>query len=147
MVDLAGQSWASVCACSVRAPVRPCVARFHCHVFSIPLPGSERQKRTGAAGERLEEAKSINLSLSALGNVIKALINPKAKHIPFRDSKLTRLLQDSLGGNTKTCMVPEVGERGEGQEMWPLRVCVHAPLLFFHLRAGCRARPGSAVVR
>ena len=53
-------------------------------------------------GERLEEAKAINLSLSALGNVIKALVNKKATHVPFRDSKLTKLLQDSLGGNTKT---------------------------------------------
>lgn len=71
----------------------------------VDLAGSERQKRTGAKGDRLDEAKSINLSLSALGNVIKALVNPNAKHIPFRDSKLTRLLQDSLGGNTKTCML------------------------------------------
>lgn len=71
----------------------------------VDLAGSERQKRTGASGDRLDEAKSINLSLSALGNVIKALVNPNSKHIPFRDSKLTRLLQDSLGGNTKTCML------------------------------------------
>lgn len=75
----------------------------------VDLAGSERQKRTGATGDRLMEAKSINLSLSALGNVIKALINPKAKHIPFRDSKLTRLLQDSLGGNTKTVMCANLG--------------------------------------
>jgi hypothetical protein len=50
----------------------------------VDLAGSERQKRTEAVGERLDEAKAINLSLSALGNVIKALINPNAKHIPFR---------------------------------------------------------------
>jgi kinesin family protein 3/17 len=67
-----------------------------------PSHHSERQKKTGAGGERLDEAKAINLSLSALGNVIKALVSGKAKHVPFRDSKLTRLLQDSLGGNTKT---------------------------------------------
>jgi kinesin family protein 3/17 len=59
----------------------------------VDLAGSERQKKTGASGERLDEAKAINLSLSALGNVIKALVSGKAKHIPFRDSKLTRLLQ------------------------------------------------------
>ena len=58
-----------------------------------------------AEGERLREATRINLSLSALGNVISALVDGRSKHIPYRDSKLTRLLQDSLGGNTKTLMV------------------------------------------
>lgn len=71
----------------------------------VDLAGSERQNKTGATGERLREATKINLSLSALGNVISALVDGKAKHIPYRDSKLTRLLQDSLGGNTKTLMV------------------------------------------
>lgn len=71
----------------------------------VDLAGSERQSKTGAAGDRLKEATKINLSLSALGNVISALVDGKAKHIPFRDSKLTRLLQDSLGGNTKTLMI------------------------------------------
>ncbi|XP_062962373.1 kinesin-like protein KIF17 isoform X2 [Cynocephalus volans] len=71
----------------------------------VDLAGSERQSKTGATGERLKEATKINLSLSALGNVISALVDGRCKHIPFRDSKLTRLLQDSLGGNTKTLMV------------------------------------------
>lgn len=71
----------------------------------VDLAGSERQAKTGATGDRLKEATKINLSLSALGNVISALVDGKSKHIPFRDSKLTRLLQDSLGGNTKTLMV------------------------------------------
>ena len=53
----------------------------------------------------MKEAAKINLSLSALGNVISALVDGKSKYIPYRDSKLTRLLQDSLGGNTKTMMV------------------------------------------
>lgn len=71
----------------------------------VDLAGSERQAKTKATGDRLKEATKINLSLSALGNVISALVDGKAKHIPYRDSKLTRLLQDSLGGNTKTLMV------------------------------------------
>lgn len=70
----------------------------------VDLAGSERQGKTGATGDRLKEATKINLSLSALGNVISALVAGKGKHIPYRDSKLTRLLQDSLGGNTKTTM-------------------------------------------
>eukprot|EP00042_Codosiga_hollandica_P055475 m.778932 g.778932 ORF g.778932 m.778932 type:complete len:1027 (+) comp59124_c0_seq13:51-3131(+) len=71
----------------------------------VDLAGSERQSKTQAEGDRLKEATKINLSLSALGNVISALVDGNAKHIPYRDSKLTRLLQDSLGGNTKTLMV------------------------------------------
>uniref|UniRef100_A0A914W0Q8 Kinesin motor domain-containing protein n=2 Tax=Plectus sambesii TaxID=2011161 RepID=A0A914W0Q8_9BILA len=71
----------------------------------VDLAGSERQAKTGATGDRFKEATKINLSLSALGNVISALVDGKSKHIPYRDSKLTRLLQDSLGGNTKTIMV------------------------------------------
>eukprot|EP00484_Ammonia_sp_Unknown_P028048 CAMPEP_0197046746 /NCGR_PEP_ID=MMETSP1384-20130603/22398_1 /TAXON_ID=29189 /ORGANISM="Ammonia sp." /LENGTH=833 /DNA_ID=CAMNT_0042478581 /DNA_START=53 /DNA_END=2554 /DNA_ORIENTATION=+ len=71
----------------------------------VDLAGSERQSKTGAEGMRFKEATKINLSLSALGNVISALVEGKGKHIPYRDSKLTRLLQDSLGGNTKTVMI------------------------------------------
>lgn len=71
----------------------------------VDLAGSERQSKTQATGERLKEANQINLSLSALGNVISALVSGKSKHVPYRTSKLTRLLQDSLGGNTKTIMI------------------------------------------
>lgn len=71
----------------------------------VDLAGSERQSKTMATGTRLEEAKKINLSLTALGNVISCLVDGKSAHIPYRDSKLTRLLQDSLGGNTKTVMI------------------------------------------
>ena len=63
----------------------------------VDLAGSERQGKTGATGDRLKEATKINMSLSALGNVISALADGKSAHIPYRDSKLTRLLQDSLG--------------------------------------------------
>ncbi|MEE6507883.1 hypothetical protein FKM82_017222 [Ascaphus truei] len=75
----------------------------------VDLAGSERQAKTGAQGKRLKEATKINLSLSALGNVISALVDGKSTHIPYRDSKLTRLLQDSLGGNAKTVMVANIG--------------------------------------
>ena len=74
----------------------------------VDLAGSERQKKTQAVGDRLREAIEINLSLSALGNVISALVDGRSSHIPYRDSKLTRLLQDSLGGNTKTVMIAVV---------------------------------------
>mmetsp|Transcript_30472 Transcript_30472/g.22599 ORF Transcript_30472/g.22599 Transcript_30472/m.22599 type:complete len:335 (+) Transcript_30472:806-1810(+) len=72
----------------------------------VDLAGSERVRVTGATGKRLEESKKINQSLSCLGNVIAALTDPKLRsHIPYRDSKLTRLLEDSLGGNCKTTMM------------------------------------------
>ena len=71
----------------------------------VDLAGSERQKGTGATGERLKEGAQINLSLTALGHVISALSEKKRGHIPYRDSKLTRLLQDSLGGNSVTVML------------------------------------------
>merc|ERR1712138_65527 len=79
------------------------------HFHQVDLAGSERQSKTGATGDRLKEATKINLSLSALGNVISALVDGKSTHIPYRDSKLTRLLQDSLGGNTKTVMIANCG--------------------------------------
>ncbi|XP_041261542.1 kinesin-like protein KIF3C [Onychostruthus taczanowskii] len=75
----------------------------------VDLAGSERQNKMGAQGERPKEASKINLSLSALGNVISALVDGRSTHIPYRDSKLTRLLQDSLGGNAKTIMVATLG--------------------------------------
>jgi len=74
----------------------------------VDLAGSEMVRKTGASGQQLEEAKAINVSLSALGNVINALAEEKKTHIPYRDSKLTRMLQDSLGGNTKTALIINV---------------------------------------
>eukprot|EP01047_Picozoa_sp_COSAG01_P131593 COSAG01_NODE_61347_length_290_cov_0.633508_1_plen_86_part_10 len=64
----------------------------------VDLAGSEKISKTGASGSTLEEAKKINQSLSALANVINALADGKP-HVPYRDSKLTRILQQSLGGN------------------------------------------------
>jgi kinesin family protein 3/17 len=72
----------------------------------VDLAGSERVRISGATGARLEESKQINKSLSALGNVISALTDSKGRqHIPYRDSRLTRILEDSLGGNCKTTMM------------------------------------------
>lgn len=73
----------------------------------VDLAGSERVRLTGATGDRLKETKKINLSLSALGNVISALVDGRP-HVPYRDSKLTRLLEDSLGGNCKTTLVATI---------------------------------------
>lgn len=77
----------------------------------VDLAGSERQKTSGAEGERLKEAANINKSLSTLGHVIMVLVdvaNGKPKHVPYRDSRLTFLLQDSLGGNSKTMIIANV---------------------------------------
>ncbi|OMJ69110.1 hypothetical protein SteCoe_33260 [Stentor coeruleus] len=80
----------------------------------VDLAGSERVRVTGATGKRLEESKKINQSLSALGNVIAALTDTKPRtHIPYRDSKLTRLLEDSLGGNCKTTMMAMISPSEE----------------------------------
>merc|ERR1719410_2179856 len=70
----------------------------------VDLAGSEKVRKTQAVGDRLKEASSINGSLSALVSVISAITGGK-KHIPYRDSKLTRILSDSLGGNSKTCII------------------------------------------
>ena len=74
------------------------------NMYLVDLAGSEVVGKTHASGQTLAEAKMINKSLSALGNVIKALISGTS-HIPYRDSKLTRVLQNSLGGNAKTSLV------------------------------------------
>ena len=79
------------------------VAKFH----FVDLAGSERAKKTGATGATMKEGININKSLLSLGNVIAALTDEAKRnaHVPYRDSKLTRILQDSLGGNTKTLMI------------------------------------------
>lgn len=85
------------------------------HPLALPRPrapsaaGSERASKTQATGSRMKEGIKINMSLTALGNVIAALVDGKSKHVPYRDSKLTRMLQDSLGGNTRTVMIAAVG--------------------------------------
>ena len=82
-------------------------SRFHI----IDLAGSERSKATNAVGERLKEAGMINKSLTALGIVINSLVDiseGKTRHVHYRDSKLTFLLRDSLGGNSKTLICANV---------------------------------------
>ena len=78
-------------------------AKFH----FVDLAGSERIKKTGAVGKVLKEGININKGLLALGNVISALTetSKNKSHVPYRDSKLTRILQDSLGGNSRTTMI------------------------------------------
>ncbi|XP_065839940.1 kinesin heavy chain-like isoform X2 [Oscarella lobularis] len=74
-------------------------------LYLVDLAGSEKVSKTGAEGLVLEEAKNINKSLSALGNVISALADGNKGHVPYRDSKLTRILQESLGGNARTTVI------------------------------------------
>uniref|UniRef100_A0A674ASZ1 Kinesin family member 21A n=1 Tax=Salmo trutta TaxID=8032 RepID=A0A674ASZ1_SALTR len=87
----------------INAEFETLTAKFH----FVDLAGSERLKRTGATGDRAKEGISINCGLLALGNVISALgdRSKRSTHVPYRDSKLTRLLQDSLGGNSQTVMI------------------------------------------
>ncbi|XP_041858332.1 kinesin heavy chain-like [Melanotaenia boesemani] len=86
-------------------------------LYLVDLAGSEKVSKTGAEGSVLDEAKNINKSLSALGNVIAALSEGTKTHVPYRDSKMTRILQDSLGGNCRTtiiiCCSPSVYNESE----------------------------------
>ncbi|CAL5413959.1 unnamed protein product [Camellia sinensis] len=103
----------SVFTCAVKSRCKSVADGLNCFKTSrinlVDLAGSERQKQTGAAGERLKEAGNINRSLSQLGNLINILAevsqSGKQRHIPYRDSRLTFLLQESLGGNAKLAMV------------------------------------------
>jgi kinesin family protein 5 len=110
-------------------------AKFHSKLFLVDLAGCEQVRRSGAAGSRLDEACGINKSLSALGNVVAALTAAKAEddlpasadtpakkkgaapHVPYRDSKLTFLLSEALGGNARavlvTCLSPSVADAAE----------------------------------
>ena len=74
-------------------------------LYLVDLAGSEKISKTGATGHTLEEAKIINKSLTTLGRVINNLTDGKSTHVPYRESKLTRVLQESLGGNSKTCLI------------------------------------------
>ncbi|KAK9035945.1 hypothetical protein V6N11_077967 [Hibiscus sabdariffa] len=95
-------------------PPKPLVRKSK--LVLVDLAGSERVQKSGSEGHMLEEAKSINLSLSALGKCINALAENSA-HVPIRDSKLTRLLRDSFGGTARTSLIVTIGpsprHRGE----------------------------------
>lgn len=95
----------------------------------VDLAGSERQKKTNATGQRLKEGTAINQSLLTLGTVISKLAEGNSKdHIPYRDSKLTRLLQTSLGGNAKTAMIAAISpaERNRDETTSTLRYASRA---------------------
>ena len=81
------------------------------------MAGSEKVSKSGSVGETLEEAKKINLSLSQLGNVIHALTGKNSDaHVPYRDSKLTRILQESLNGNYKTYIITTCSPHSASKE-------------------------------
>ncbi|KAI3646725.1 hypothetical protein MP228_009653 [Amoeboaphelidium protococcarum] len=93
----------SIQSAKLRNANKVVVGKLNC----VDLAGSERQSKSGSSGDRLKEAMKINQSLSALGNVISALSSRKP-HVPYRDSKLTKLLMDSLGGSAKTVMIATI---------------------------------------
>ncbi|CAM6117692.1 unnamed protein product [Calypogeia fissa] len=102
--------------------------------YLVDLAGSERQKHSESAGIRLKEAGSINKSLSALGNVIKALVDiseGKIRHVPYRDSKLTFLLKDALGGNSKCTLIANVtpAEKNIDETLSTLKFAQRAKLI------------------
>ncbi|CAN0193041.1 unnamed protein product [Ectocarpus sp. 6 AP-2014] len=106
------------------------VARFNL----VDLAGSERQKDTQASGERLKEASNINKSLSTLGQVINALVEKSAgrfRHVHYRDSKLTFLLRDSLGGNSKTMLVAALSpaDQNFGETLSTLKFAQRAKMI------------------
>ena len=97
-------------------------------MFMVDLAGSEKLSKSAAEGKRLDETKNINKSLSALGNVICALTDGKSAHVPYRDSKLTRVLSESLGGNSKTSLIVTVSSAlsNENETLSTLRFGVRA---------------------
>jgi len=110
----------------------------------IDLAGSEKVGKSGASGETLEEAKKINLSLSCLGNVIHALTT-NHDHIPYRDSKLTRILQESLGGNFKTSLIVTCSPHSANKEetISTLKFATRAKTIKTHYKMNIQNSPDS----
>ncbi|KDQ60802.1 hypothetical protein JAAARDRAFT_31783 [Jaapia argillacea MUCL 33604] len=113
------------------------------NLYLVDLAGSEKVGKTGASGQTLEEAKKINKSLSALGMVINALTDSKAKHIPYRDSKLTRILQESLGGNSRTTLIINCSPSSynEAETLSTLRFGIRAKTIKNNARVNAELSP------
>lgn len=103
-------------------------------LYLVDLAGSERMDKSGVTGQAMKETQHINKSLSSLGDVMEGL-DKKSKHIPYRNSKLTYLLQDSLGGNSKTMMIVTVcpTELTADETFFALQVCVYHCLVIDYL--------------
>jgi kinesin family protein 5 len=101
-------------------------------LFLVDLAGSEKISKTGAVGTTLGEAKYINKSLTTLGLVINNLTDGKSNHIPYRDSKLTRILQESLGGNSKTSLIATLSTSvfNEAESLSTLRFASRAKVTY-----------------
>jgi len=108
-------------------------------LYLVDLAGSEKTSKTGATGQTLEEAKSINKSLTTLGLVIYNLTEAKKTHIPYRESKLTRILQESLGGNAKTCLIITCSPSryNEAETLSTLRFGIRAKVLILFFAYCC----------
>lgn len=116
----------SVTRCLFPSRTTATVAKFHL----VDLAGSERSKKTQATGERFKEGVNINKGLLALGNVISQLGDgASGTYIGYRDSKLTRLLQDSLGGNSMTLMVACVSPAGWYSLVSRTRTHIHTHII------------------
>ncbi len=92
------------------------IEEIRSRVVIVDLKGSERQSKVGNRGRTLKDACKVGLSMSAFGNVISALADHRSTHIPYRDSVLTRLLQNSFGGNTITTMIGVVKGGGDSRD-------------------------------
>jgi Kinesin motor domain len=123
-------------------------------MFLVDLAGSERLKKSKSVGLRAQEAKAINLSLHTLGMCVNARSDPLAQHVPFRDSKLTRLLQESLGGNAKVRVCTGWDECARASENLPTaqdlylhRAWPQAHNACIAARAACQPADGGEVMR